>query len=141
MPSVYLSPITGDLRLPAQFISGLDQVAQRLKVRLGTVLGTYAEDATVGLPWDRWILYPTQVTETIVSNLIRLQLEKDPAVEQVLQIRSIYLNHVVRVNAAVQVRADGVSGILDISGSPLLRVGAPALFVITGRQSPGPILG
>lgn len=139
MSAVALAP-SGDLALPARYLSGIELVVQRMGVRLSTVFGTWPDDATFGLPHNRWIESPTQATPAIVASLMRVQLEADPDVQSVVSVEATSTNQVVNVVARLIVRADGESATVTVSYSPLLKTGAPALFSVTGRTSPGPLV-
>lgn len=130
----------GSPALPARYVSGIDLVVQRLRVRLGTVRGTWPEDDAFGLPFDRWIEQPTSATSAVVAGAVRLQLEADPDVQSVVSCVGTRSGQAVTVTARLIVRADGESATVDLSLSPLLRTGAPAQFVITGRLSPGRVV-
>lgn len=131
---------TGDQALPSRWLSGLDVAVQRLRTRLSTVRGTWPDDDSVGLPFDRWIERPTTATAAIVGAAIQRQIEADPAVRSV-SVVSTTVGRVVTVTATAIVQADGESGTLTVTMSPLLTTGAPALFAITGRTSPGSMVG
>jgi hypothetical protein len=131
---------SGDLALPARYLSGIDLVVQRMRIRLATVFGTWPDDAAFGLPHDRWIDRPGQTTPAIVASTMRAQLEADPDVQSVVSVEGTSSGQVVNVVARVIVRADGESATVTVNYSPLLRTGAPALFTVTGRTSPGPLV-
>lgn len=130
----------GSPALPGRYVSGIDLVVQRLQVRLGTVRGEWPEDDAFGLPYDRWIEFPTAATSAVVANAVRLQLEADPDVQSVISCVGTRVAQVVTVTARLIVRADGESATVDLSLSPLLRTGAPAMFAVTGRTSPGRVV-
>ena len=72
MPAARLQ--AGDLVLPARLVTDTGLIAQKLDRRLRTILGTWTEDDSVGLPWDRWAADPKRLTPAILSAAVRAQI-------------------------------------------------------------------
>lgn len=77
-----LDPATGDLPPISKMITGSDLVAQRLKVRLGVLLGEVLHDTTLGLPWLEWLTTkPIRLND--IATQTRLVAEGTPGVVRV----------------------------------------------------------
>jgi hypothetical protein len=130
---------TGDQVLPSRWLTGLELVRQRLAVRLSTVRGTWPDDETVGLPFDRWIERPAQVTPAIVAAAYRAQLLADPAVQSIRTLTAAASGRTITLTAEVEVRQDGQTGTLSLTLDPLLRTGAAPMISVMGR-APGRVV-
>lgn len=72
----------GDLPAFCYAITGIDLVAQRLRLRLGTFLGDWVLDPTKGLPILRWLgTKPPNAAE--IGAVVRREIETTPGVLRV----------------------------------------------------------
>lgn len=81
---------TGDLRIAGgdlQLISGVDQIRQRVLIRLRRQLGEWAYNISLGLPWIEQILIKNPDLAAIRSLLIA-EIATTPGV---LQVRTLQL--------------------------------------------------
>jgi hypothetical protein len=130
MPAARLQ--AGDLVLPARLVTDTGLIAQKLDRRLRTVLGTWTEDAAVGLPWDRWAADPKRLTPAIFAAAVRAQIALMPETVQVVTCRATQASGVISLTASALVRVGGQTGTISITTDPLLRAGAPLLFIVRG---------
>lgn len=121
---------SGDMQAPSRWLDGIDQVIQRLNVRLQTNRGEHPEVEDFGLPHERWLESPSQVTPAIVASAVRSQLALDPAVVSATVSPSSTGSEITIAGRAL-VSVSGVTATLSLTSSPLLRVGAPLLFMVS----------
>lgn len=120
----------GDIPLYGRPITGAEQVAQRVRIRLGTYLGEDPRDASKGLPIVEWLTAKPVPVEAIVAR-IRREVRETGGVVSV----SGWAGALDRDTGALTVsgRAVVVDGaILDITATPVAprEVNAyPAVFV------------
>lgn len=84
-----LDPITGDLVLEngdLVFVSGVDSIAQDIKLALGLCLGEWFLDETVGVPYFQKILGQKIPDLLVVREIFRQQLLAVPGVLDVVDI-------------------------------------------------------
>ena len=130
----------GSLRLPAVILSGVDLVAQTIRVRLYTLPGEILSDATVGLPWRAW-LSDRRTSADVVAARLRALLEQVPGVTSIESVSASRSALGITASARVTVQADGETADLEITSDPWLTAGAPAWYVIAGAVRSGPIGG
>lgn len=130
----------GSLRLPAVILSGVDLVAQTIRVRLYTLPGEILSDATVGLPWRAW-LSDRRTSADVVAARLRALLEQIPGVTSIESVSASRSALGITAAARVTVQADGETADLEITSDPWLTAGAPAWYVIAGAVRSGPIGG
>lgn len=121
----------GDMRAPARWLDGVDQIIQRISIRLRTNRGEHPEVEDFGLPHERWIVSPSQATPAIVASAVRAQLQQDPAVISIGAITFTRSGTEITLTMAFTVSEAGITTTLSLTTSPLLRVGAPALFMVS----------
>jgi len=80
-----LNPITWDVAVPIEWITGIDETVQRIQVRLGMQTGEWFKDANVGMPYFQRIL-EKGVIPAIVRNLVRECVLSTPGVVDVVNI-------------------------------------------------------
>ncbi len=74
-----LDPDTGDLPTISSLISGIDLVAQRVRIRLGLIKGDSVRDKSLGLPWVDWMsTKPVRLRD--IETQTRLAVESVPGV-------------------------------------------------------------
>ena len=79
---VKLDPLTGDLPLFTEFITGNEVIRQRLENRFATHLEGWFLDQTVGIPYIDWIgTKPVPIGE--ISAKFRTEIESTPGVVRV----------------------------------------------------------
>lgn len=139
MPAATLSS-SGSLRLPVLVLTGVDLVAQTIRVRLSTLPGEVLSDASVGLPWRAW-LSDRRTSADVVAARLRELLEQTPGVVSVDEVTAERSGLGIVASARVSVEADGDSADLVITSDPWLTSGAPAWYVIAGAVRSGPIGG
>lgn len=61
----------GDLRWPPRVIQGLDQLQQRLTIKLQTFVGEWPLDTAAGLPILDWVSGPTRPSVETVGAILR----------------------------------------------------------------------
>ena len=130
----------GSLRLPAVILSGVDLVAQTIRVRLYTLPDEILSDATVGLPWRAW-LSDRRTSADVVAARLRALLEQVPGVTSIESVSASRSALGITAAARVTVQADGETADLEITSDPWLLAGAPAWYVIAGAVRSGPIGG
>jgi len=130
----------GSLRLPAVILSGVDLVAQTIRIRCHTLPGEILSDATVGLPWRAW-LSDRRTSADVVAARLRALLEQVPGVTSIESVSASRSALGITASARVTVQADGEAGDLEITSDPWLTAGAPAWYVIAGAVRSGPIGG
>lgn len=130
----------GSLRLPAVILTGVDLVAQTIRVRLYTLPGEILSDATVGLPWRAW-LSDRRTSADVVAARLRALLEQVPGVTSIDSVSASRSTLGIVASARVTVQADGETADLEITSDPWLTAGAPAWYVIAGAVRSGPIGG
>lgn len=130
----------GSLRLPAVILSGVDLVAQTIRVRLYTLPGEILSDATVGLPWRAW-LSDRRTSADVVAARLRALLEQVPGVTSIESVSASRSALGITASARVTVQADGETADLEITSDPWLTAGAPAWYLIAGAVRSGPIGG
>lgn len=130
----------GSLRLPAVILSGVDLVAQTIRVRLYTLPGEILSDATVGLPWRAW-LSDRRTSADVVAARLRALLEQIPGVTSIESVSASRSALGITASARVTVQADGETADLEITSDPWLTAGAPAWYLIAGAVRSGPIGG
>lgn len=130
----------GSLRLPAVILTGVDLVAQTIRVRLYTLPGEILSDATVGLPWRAW-LSDRRTSADVVAARLRALLEQVPGVTSIDSVSASRSSLGIVASARVTVQADGETADLEITSDPWLTAGAPAWYVIAGAVRSGPIGG
>lgn len=130
----------GSLRLPAVILTGVDLVAQTIRIRLYTLPGEVLSDATVGLPWRAW-LSDRRTSADVVAARLRALLEQVPGVTSIESVSASRSALGITASARVTVQADGETADLTITSDPWLTSGAPAWYVIAGAVRSGPIGG
>ena len=130
----------GSLRLPAVILTGVDLVAQTIRVRLYTLPGEILSDATVGLPWRAW-LSDRRTSADVVAARLRALLEQVPGVTSIDSVSASRSTLGIVASARVTVQADGETADLEITSDPWLTAGAPAWYVVAGAVRSGPIGG
>jgi hypothetical protein len=75
----------GDLPLFSRHASGLEIVAQRIRVRLGTHRGDWPLDTSAGIPWTSY-LGQTPVDLSGLAALVALEIRAVPGVTQVTDL-------------------------------------------------------
>ena len=138
MPAAILDG--GSLRLPAVILSGVDLVAQTIRIRCYTLPGEILSDATVGLPWRAW-LSDRRTSADVVAARLRALLEQIPGVTSIESVSASRSALGITASARVTVQADGETADLEITSDPWLTAGAPAWYVIAGAVRSGPIGG
>lgn len=71
--------LDGDLEVPGRFISGREQVAQRIRLRLGLFRGEYMLDSRKGLDFLRWRQQKVKPLKEILS-VVRREVDTIPGV-------------------------------------------------------------
>ena len=130
----------GSLRLPAVILTGVELVAQTIRVRLYTLPGEILSDATVGLPWREW-LSDRRTSADVVAARLRALLEQVPGVTSIDSVTASRSGLGIVASARVTVQADGETADLEITSDPWLTAGAPAWYVVAGAVRSGPIGG
>lgn len=130
----------GALRLPVILLTGVELVAQTIRVRLYTLPGEILSDATVGLPWRAW-LSDRRTSADVVAARLRALLEQVPGVTSIESVSASRSPLGITASASVRVEADGESADLEITSDPWLTSGAPAWYVVAGAVRSGPIGG
>ena len=130
----------GSLRLPAVILTGVDLVAQTIRVRIYTLPGEILSDATVGLPWRAW-LSDRRTSADVVAARLRALLEQVPGVTSIDSVSASRSGLGIVAAARVTVEADGETADLEITSDPWLTSGAPAWYVVAGAVRSGPIGG
>lgn len=130
----------GSLRLPAVILSGVDLVAQTIRIRCYTLPGEVLSDSSVGLPWRAW-LSDRRTSADVVAARLRALLEQVPGVTSIESVSASRSALGITAAARVRVEADGETADLEITSDPWLTAGAPAWYVIAGAVRSGPIGG
>lgn len=115
-------PIPGDAVLASNgrtllMTTGSKRVAQRLRVGIRTVLGTYKYDLTKGIPWFQLLEKPNQV---LLRAAIRDYFLSHPEVHSILSLQFINDRASRRMSVAYSLRmADGETVTATTTITPL----------------------
>lgn len=82
MPQDLLLDDDGDLRHVNRFATPDELVAQRIRIRLGLIVGQWLQDASIGIPWLDWLVQkPVKIAENVM--ILRAAIESTPGVDHV----------------------------------------------------------
>jgi len=107
---------TGDLPTITQHISGIELIAQKIKIRLLTFKGEWKLNEALGLDYPGWFqTKPAPVA--LASGLIRQEIEATTGVEQITSwdVQFDAPSRLMTITAAVLTTA----GVLTVEVSPL----------------------
>src|SRR5690554_2894741 len=89
--------IDGDLPLVTRRITGVELIAQRIRIRLRTFLGEWLLDRRVGLPFLRWRKRRAPPLASIASRVSE-EVRTTRGVLEVRRVRAVQDGEVVRVS-------------------------------------------
>lgn len=121
----------GDLPLYGRPITGAEQVAQRVQIRLTTHLGEDPRDATMGLPIVAWLTTKPVPVEAIVARIRRVVRETGGVVSV-----SGWTGDLNRTTGALSVSGQAVvvdGATLDITATPVPTRGVNTYPAVTIR--------
>ena len=95
-----------------QFVTGLDEIAQIIEVRLRTFAGEWFLDTTRGVPWFSKVLIKNPNTSEI-EELFTQQISDVPGVTAIETLTLEYINE--QRSLRVQTRIITTDGVLDFT--------------------------
>ena len=101
----------GDLVVPLRYVTGLDAVAQGIRVRVRLIKGEWFRDPDLGVDWYGKILGQKYDASRVQSE-IRRAISATPGVSEILSISTGFSseNRTLSVSWRVRVDLDGLTG-------------------------------
>lgn len=132
-PDVLMDPVTGDLPSFTRHASGMDVIAQRVRVRLGTHRGDWPLDVTAGIPWTDY-LGRKPLDLAALASVIALEILQVPGVTRVLDLDWQQVGTSATITATVLTE---VGRSLEVVVVPQDRAGNPSITVggVLGHSS------
>lgn len=103
-----------DLPARTRLVSGLDLVAQRIRMRLALHQGDVLRDVSIGFPWADWLSTKPVPLATIQAQ-VRRQLALIPGVSQVANVQASAAGGTITLSADVSTEEGSVSILASIA--------------------------
>jgi hypothetical protein len=122
---------SGRPRFPLTWAMGVDRVVGLIYQRLGTQIGTWPEDVTIGLPLIGWLTEGRAPSPEEVAAVIRVQIERvgelpDVSIEIVRLAASVAAGR-IDVSGELRIAVGGEVGVVDL-GSLYTVQGLPTWY-------------
>lgn len=105
-----LDPITGDLMLPVQLVTGPAYTRQAIDIRLGFFLGEWFLDVTKGIPYFERIFVKQKDAKAKIDAIFKDAILGTPTVNSFLAFTSTLINRAYRCDWKVDTDFGPVEG-------------------------------
>lgn len=125
-PDILMDPVTEDLPAFSRHVSGMAVIAQRVRVRLTTLLGNWPLDVEEGIDWISIMGQKPVDTEAISATLV-LEMLDTPGVVGVVDIEFGQTGTVFEMTATLQTEFEEDLPVVieapGVDGNPSITVG------------------